>query len=72
MIIRLTAGSDKGNEWVTFHNPSNESVYIGNWTLETTHGLVVIEWIAEGTTLYPGAYFTYTPFIGGLTIAKKR
>jgi hypothetical protein len=27
------AGSDAGNEWVTFHNPSNESVDIGNWTL---------------------------------------
>ena len=24
------AGSDKGNEWVTLHNPSNESVDIGN------------------------------------------
>ena len=27
------AGSDEGNEWVTFHNQSNESVDIGNWTL---------------------------------------
>jgi hypothetical protein len=26
------AGSDEGNEWVTFHNPSNKSVDIGNWT----------------------------------------
>lgn len=24
------AGSDDGNEWVTFHNPANESVDIGN------------------------------------------
>jgi hypothetical protein len=24
------AGSDEGNEWVTFHNPANESVDIGN------------------------------------------
>ena len=24
------AGSDEGNEWVTFHNPSNKSVDIGN------------------------------------------
>ena len=32
------AGSDEGNEWVTFHNPSNESVDIGNWTFESTHG----------------------------------
>jgi len=32
------AGSDGGNEWVTFHNPSNESVDIGNWTFESTHG----------------------------------
>ena len=29
------AGSDEGNEWVTLYNPSNESVDIGNWTLET-------------------------------------
>ena len=56
------AGSDDGNEWVTFHNPSNESVDIGNWTFESTHGTTVIDGIAEGTTLYPGAYCTYTPF----------
>ena len=46
-------GLDEGNEWVTFHNPSNESVDIGNWTFETTHGSVVNETIPEGTTLYP-------------------
>jgi hypothetical protein len=28
------AGLDNGNEWVTFYNPSNESVDIGNWTFE--------------------------------------
>ncbi len=28
------AGSDEDNEWVTFHNPPNESVDIGNWTFE--------------------------------------
>jgi hypothetical protein len=56
------AGSDDGNEWVTFHNPSNESVDIGNWTFESTHGTTAIDWIAEGTTLHPGAYCTYTPF----------
>jgi micrococcal nuclease len=55
------AGSDEGNEWVTFHNPSTESVDIGNWTFESTHGTTAIDWIAEGTTLYPGAYCTYTP-----------
>ena len=55
------AGLDEDNEWVTFHNPSNESVDIGNWTFESTHGTVVIEWIPEGTTLYPGAYCTYSP-----------
>jgi hypothetical protein len=54
-------GSDEGNEWVTFHNPSNKSVDIGNWTFETRHGSIVSVWIAEGTTLYPGAYCTYTP-----------
>jgi micrococcal nuclease len=56
------AGSDEGNEWVTFHNPTNKSEDIGNWTFESTHGTTAIDWIAEGTTLYPGAYCTYTPF----------
>jgi hypothetical protein len=60
------AGLDEGNEWVTFHNPSNKSVDIGNWTLETTNGSTVSVWIAEGTTLYPGAYCTYTPHYGWL------
>ena len=45
------AGSDEGNEWVTFHNPSNESVDIGNWTFESTHGSTAIDWIAEGYPL---------------------
>ena len=35
------AGSDKGNEWITLYNPSNKSVDIGNWVLETTHGSTV-------------------------------
>ena len=37
---------------------------IGNWTFESTHGTTAIDWIAEGTTLYPRAYFTYTPHYG--------
>ena len=53
------AGSDKGNEWVTLYNPSNDSVDIGNWTLETADG--ERETIPEGTTLYPFAYYVYTP-----------
>jgi endonuclease YncB( thermonuclease family) len=53
------AGSDKGNEWVTLYNPSNESVDIGNWILETTHGLTVTETIPEGTMLNPRAYYIY-------------
>ena len=53
------AGRDEGNEWVTLYNPSNESVDIGNWTLETADG--ERETIPEGTTLYPGAYYVYTP-----------
>jgi hypothetical protein len=65
------AGSDEGNEWVTFHNPSNESVDIGNWTFESTHGSTAIEWIAEGTTLYPGAYCTYTPHYGWLDNSEE-
>jgi len=55
------AGLDEGNEWVAIHNPTNKSVDIGNWTLETTNGSTVSIWIAEGTTLYPGAYYTFSP-----------
>jgi hypothetical protein len=65
------AGSDEGNEWVTFHNPSNERVDIGNWTFESTHGTTAIDWIAEGTTLYPGAYFTCTPHYGWLDNSEE-
>jgi len=58
------AGLDEGNEWVIIHNPTNKSVDIGNWTLETTNGSTVSGWIAEGTTLYPGAYITIRkPFL---------
>ena len=52
-------GSDKGNEWATLYNPSNESVDIGNWTLETAEG--ERETIPKGTTLYPFAYYVYSP-----------
>ena len=54
------AGSADGNKWVSFHNPSNESVDIGNWTFESIHGTSAIDRIPAGTTLYPGAYGTYT------------
>ena len=53
------SGSDEGNEWVTLYNPSNESVDIGNGTLETAEGEREI--IPEGTVLYPFAYYIYTP-----------
>ena len=53
------AGRDEGNEWVTLYNPSNQSVDIGNWTLETADG--ERETIPEGTTIYPFAYYVYTP-----------
>ena len=53
------AGSDKGNEWVTLYNPSNESVDIKNWVLETADG--ERETIPEGTALYPFAYYVYAP-----------
>lgn len=53
------AGSDEGNEWVTLYNPPNDSVEIGNWTLETADG--ERETIPEGTTLYPFAYYVYSP-----------
>jgi len=65
------AGSDDGNEWVAFHNPSNESVDIGNWTFVSTHGTTVIEWTPEGTTLYPGAYFTCTPYYRWLNNSEE-
>ena len=52
-------GNDKGNEWVTLYNPLNESVDIGNWTLETADG--EREPILKGTTLYPFAYYVYSP-----------
>ena len=47
---------------VTFHNPSNESVDVGNWTFVSNHGTTAIDGIAEGTALYPGAYYTSTPY----------
>ncbi|MCD6455542.1 MAG: lamin tail domain-containing protein [Methanophagales archaeon] len=53
------AGNDKGNEWVALYNPSNGSMDIGNWTLETEDG--ERETIPEGTILYPLAYYVYTP-----------
>ena len=65
------AGLDQGNEWVTFHNPSNESVDIGNWTFESTHGTTAIDWLPEGTILYPGAYCTYTPHYGWLDNSEE-
>jgi micrococcal nuclease len=46
-------------------------VDIGNWTLETTNGSTVSVWIAEGTTLYPGAYCTYTPHYGWLDNSEE-
>ena len=52
-------GSDKGNEWVTLYNSSNESVDIGRWILETADG--ERETFPEGTALYPFAYYVYTP-----------
>ena len=53
------AGRDEGSEWVTLYNPSNESVDIGNWTLETADG--ERETIPEGTALSPFAYYIYSP-----------
>ncbi len=50
----------------SFLEASYESVDIGNWTFESTHGTTASVWIAEGTTLYPGAYCTYTPHYGWL------
>ena len=52
------AGYDSGNEWVTLYNPSNESVDKGNWTLDADGER---ETISDGTTLYPGVYYVYSP-----------
>ena len=55
-------GLDEGNEWVAILNSTlNKSVDIGNLTLETTNGSTAGVWIAEGTTLYPCAYITFSP-----------
>jgi micrococcal nuclease len=43
----------------------------GNWTFESTHGTTASVWIAEGTTLYPGAYCTYTPHYGWLDNSEE-
>jgi len=43
------------------HNHTNESRVIVNLTLETTNGSTASVWIAECTTLYPGAYITISP-----------
>ena len=63
-------GRDEGNEWVTLYNPTNESVDIGNWVLETADG--ERETIPEGTILHTGAYYDYTHLISGLITAMKR
>ncbi|MBE9594614.1 MAG: lamin tail domain-containing protein [Proteobacteria bacterium] len=55
------AGLDEGNVWVTIHSPTNKSVDIGNWTFETTNGSTASVGRAEGTTLYPEAYVTFSP-----------
>ena len=60
------AGRDEGNEWVTLYNPTNESVDIGNWVLQTTHGSVVTETIPEGTILLTPVPIIFTlPLING-------
>ena len=61
------AGSDKGNEWVTFYNPPNQSVDIGNGTLETADG--ERETIAEGTTLYRVHYLIFRDKTKSLAIS---
>ena len=61
------AGSDEGNEWVTLYNPSNQSVDIGNWTLETADG--ERETIAEGTTLYRVHYLIFRDKTKSLAIS---
>jgi hypothetical protein len=44
---------------------------IGNWTFESTHDTTVIDWIPEGTSLNPSAYYTYTPLHGMAELLKS-
>ncbi|HID26972.1 MAG TPA: lamin tail domain-containing protein, partial [Methanosarcinales archaeon] len=41
-------------EWIELYNPNLNSIDIGGWTLETTHGKTVTVTIPYGTTI--GAY----------------
>ncbi len=53
------AGSDEGNEWLRLFNPSSEFLDIGKWILENGDGEK--ETIAEGTTIYPFAWYDHPP-----------
>ncbi|RLE49152.1 MAG: hypothetical protein DRJ31_05810 [Candidatus Methanomethylicota archaeon] len=54
------AGVDAGNEWVELYNPTNTAVYIGGWTIETTHGETVVVVIPEGVYLLPQSFYIVT------------
>jgi len=53
------------------HNPTNKSVDIGSWTLETTNGSTASVGIAEGTTLYPGAPIIFSPSYSRIDINNE-
>jgi hypothetical protein len=44
-------GWSYGNEWISYHNPSNESADIGSWVLETSE--------CEKKTIPGGTIFYY-------------
>lgn len=60
------AGRDEGNEWITLYNPSNQSVDIGNWTLETADG--ERETIPEGTNIF--TYFNTSTYPYAFTFSS--
>ena len=53
-------GTDAGYEWVELYNPINQSVDIGGWMLETTHGETVTLMIEYGTVIEPGEFQVYS------------
>lgn len=50
---------DIGKEWVVLYNPSETTVNIINWSLETTHGTTVAVKIENDTLISPKGYWFY-------------
>ncbi len=52
-------GTDHGREWIELYNPTSRAVNMENWSLETSHGVQVLEAL-EGVNLMPHSHLTYT------------